>query len=142
MTTPLVKRCLIVDDDELSCAMLSSVISKFARCDTAHNGKHALDLFQFSITGGRPYDLVCVDLAMPVMNGHALVRKIRHLEKLSGYDDHPTTIIVVSASSSPWDMAETILDGICDDYVVKPLRRDKLLDVLRKSGIVEEDYCE
>ncbi len=126
---------LIVDDDELSCMMLGNFLKKYARCDTARDGRQALEFFEHSVAVASPYRLICVDLAMPLMNGHALVRKIRELEKI--HDLARTKLFVISSSSSPWDMADTVLENISDDYVVKPFRAAELAALLKKHGLIE-----
>jgi CheY-like chemotaxis protein len=129
------KHCLVVDDDQMSRTMLANFVSQFARCDIAPDGRHGLELFEHSLRNARPYEVVFLDLAMPVMNGHVLIRKIRELESRQPAGYLPTKIFVISFSSSPWDMAETVLDKIADDYMVKPFSRAKLVQLLIKHGL-------
>ncbi len=132
------KRFLIVDDDELSCKILADVFSEFADCDTAANGRAGYELFVKAIIDGRPYDLICSDIIMPEMNGHEMVFQIRAREEslpITGYIR--TRIFMISASGSPDDMTQAILDNDCDDYIVKPFHRDKLKSLLHKYELLE-----
>ena len=86
------KRFLVVEDEEMSRIMLTDILSMYAPTDSAVNGKDGLQLFEKSVNCGDPYDLVCVDLMMPLMNGLALIRGIRKIEvdnPLFGSHDHP-----------------------------------------------------
>ena len=127
-------RCLIIDDDPLCRAMLTNFFC--ARCDLAADGQQGLTLFEKSLSTGLTYDLICLDLAMPVMSGHMLIRRIRELSNdPSRAASVQSKIFVISASSSPWDMAEALLDNFADDYLIKPLHHEKLLALLEKHGL-------
>ena len=129
-------RFLIVDDDEMSSMMLANFLQKYAPCDVCGNGLEGLERFDISLRNGVPYDLVCIDLAMPIMNGHVLLRKIRELEaERARTAGGRVKIFIVSASNSPWDMADTVLDNIADDYIVKPFTGRNLVTLLDKHNL-------
>jgi two-component system chemotaxis response regulator CheY len=132
------KRYLIVEDDEMSREMLRDFLSEFAPCEVAENGLEGLILFENSLLANNPYSLLCIDLMMPEMNGLALIRKIRELEKTHMISmESRTKIFVISASDSTWDKADLMLDGLCDDYIVKPFNRSVLMADLYKNKIVD-----
>jgi two-component system chemotaxis response regulator CheY len=131
------KRYLVVDDDELGRLILQEFLSEFAPCDCAVNGREALEFFEKALEGGSPYDLICVDLVMPEMNGLAFIRKIRAIEKTHPfYTDHRTKIFVISASDSQWDKADLILDNLCEDFISKPFNRNALRANLLKNDLI------
>jgi two-component system chemotaxis response regulator CheY len=128
---------LVIDDDIVSRWMLRDFLVTFASCDVAENGKEGLLLFETALADGDPYKLLCVDLIMPEMNGLALIRKIRDLEKNNPlFAEYRTKIFVISASDSAWDKADLLLDNLCDDYIVKPFNRESLKTKLRYHGLV------
>ena len=130
------ERYLIVDDEEMGRYMLQAFLSEFALCDVAENGNEALRLFEKAQLEGKPYDLLCVDLIMPGMNGIALIRKIRELERIdSVYVGVRSKIFVITASDSAWDKADLLLENLCDDYIVKPFNRESLKDDLYKHEL-------
>lgn len=132
-------RYLVVDDEDMGRLMLSDFLSEFASCDVAANGKEGLALFEDAIKEGNPYSLLCIDLIMPEMNGLALIRKIRDMEQSQALSsDSRTKIFVITASDSPWDKADLLLDNLCDDYIVKPFDRDSLMEKLRQSDLVAD----
>jgi two-component system chemotaxis response regulator CheY len=133
------KRFLIVDDDELSRTILWDFFSEFASCDTAENGYEAIKLFKKAVIDGAPYDLVCTDINMPVSDGHDLIKKIRECEAAYPIINYMRTkIFVISVSGSAADMTHALLDGDCDDYVVKPFHRERLKSLLENYGLLEK----
>jgi DNA-binding response OmpR family regulator len=47
-----------------------------------------------------------------------------------------TKIFVISASDSPWDKADLLLDNLCDDYITKPFNRNLLMASLQSNGLI------
>ena len=132
------KRYLIVDDDEINRLMLHDFLSEFAKCDLAENGKEGLNFFEKALAERDPYDLLCIDLMMPEMNGLALIRKIRGIEKThNGAGDVRTKVFVITSSDSIWDRSDLVLDNLCDEYIVKPFCRGVLLTDLHKNILVD-----
>ena len=117
-------KILIVEDDDISRLMLRDILAKLAECHVAVNGKEGVKMFEDGVVNGRPYDVILMDLMMPEMNGHTLVRLIREYEAKTVMPR--TKVIVITACNSPWEMSEMILDGWCDEYIVKPFDRDRI----------------
>lgn len=132
------KRFLVVEDDELSRKILENFLEEFSECDSAPDGKVGYELFKKAIVDGRPYDLICADVNMPVLDGHKMVSFIRAREKsLPIIDSVRTKIFMISSSSSPEDMTQAILDNDCDDYIVKPFHRETLEALLRRNNLLD-----
>lgn len=131
------KRYLIVDDDDMSRLMLKEFLAEVAECDMAVNGRDGLGMFEKALSEGRPYDLVCIDLIMPEMNGLAMVRKVREVEKTYPiFTDFRTKVFVITANDSPWDKADLVFENLCDDYIVKPFSRDSMLEKLVGNQLI------
>ncbi len=69
-------KCLIVEDDFTARKLLLACLSKHAECDVAVNGKEAIQAFYTAIKE-KPYDLLCLDIYMPEMDGQEALRVIR-----------------------------------------------------------------
>lgn len=131
------KRLLIVDDETLIREILLDYMSDFCECDQAENGKIALDKYIQAIDEGKPYDVIFLDIYMPVMDGHDLLKSIRdHESELSIPDEKRIKAIVISTGSSPRIVADTFFDDMCDDYIIKPFKLDSLMIVLNKYGLI------
>ena len=90
--------------------------------ETAADGRAGLDAF----TGGA-YDLVLMDVHMPVMDGFAATRAIRAWEGAQGRP--PTPIVALTASAMAEDVRQA-LDAGCDAHLAKPLKKAALLAAL------------
>jgi two-component system chemotaxis response regulator CheY len=132
-------RALIVDDDFYSRSMLHDMLRAFADCDIAVNGEEAVYAFKQSLENGTPYDLVCLDLVMPEMDGQQALREIRALE--AEYGTHPTQetkVIVITMLDDKKETHDAFFLGEATSYLVKPVEQDKLLAELRSLKLVDE----
>ena len=91
------------------------------KIDFADNGKEALDMF-----GSTRYDLILMDVQMPVMDGIKTTTKMREIEKSTGTH---TPIIAITANALLGDRESCLAAGM-DDYVSKPFRIEKLIELL------------
>jgi CheY-like chemotaxis protein len=91
--------------------------------DTASNGKEALDKF-----GTASYDLILMDIQMPIMSGLIAAEKIRTLE--ASTNTH-VPIIAITANAMLGDKEKCISAGI-DDYISKPFQPSALIDKIKK----------
>ena len=133
-------RCLVVDDDELGRELLILNLQGIAICDTAVNGREALDKFIASRQNDSPYDLIFLDIVMPVMDGHEAAKAIRHIEQEEGITTgNRVNIIVLSSLNTPKDIIESYVAVQSAAHLVKPVKPEKLLKTLRKLELVPEE---
>jgi len=92
--------------------------------DTATNGKEALDKF-----GKTSYDLILMDIQMPVMSGLVAAEKIRALE--ASTNTH-VPIIAITANAMLGDKENCISAGI-DDYISKPFQPSALIETIKRN---------
>lgn len=121
------KRILVVDDNVSNTSMLVSLLDPLGfRVDTASNGEEAL-----SMAIERQPDLVLMDLVMPVMNGLEATRLMRANPQFDR-----TRIIGASASVTDSSHKNEFIE-VCDDFVIKPIRIDLLLEKIGSSLGIE-----
>jgi len=126
-------RSLIVDDDAMGRLMLASFLEELGHCDQAENGQQALELIDAAITAGSPYNLICLDIVMPIMDGTATLHGIRERDQQQGMR---TKVFMISACSSPQDIEDAFFEGDCDDYVVKPFQREAVTQMLQRHKLI------
>lgn len=133
-------RCLLVDDDDFSRAMLALQLKQYAVCDIAVDGNEGVDKFRKSIEEGNPYDLIFLDIVMPGLDGHGAAKAIRQIEADRGIPvDKGINIIVMSSLSTPQDIIQAYVSAQSAAHLVKPVSPEKLIKTLKKLELITED---
>lgn len=131
-------KTLIIDDDFTSRKLLSKILSKYGETDVAVDGKEAVKAFKISLDENNPYDLLCLDIMMPEMNGQETLKEIRRLENEKGiYGLDGVKIIMVTALSDSQNICTAFREQ-CEAYIIKPIEKDKLLKKLYDFKLVSE----
>jgi len=129
-------RTLIVEDDLTSRLLLQTILSRYGECHVAINGKEAVEAFRLSQQEGKRYDLICMDIMMPEMDGQAALREIRALEEGAGIlSSSGAKIIMVTALDDVKNVVSSF-QSLCDAYVFKPVDTTQLLNHLKSLALV------
>lgn len=129
---------LIVEDDFASRKLLQTILAPYGHCDTAANGKEAVDAFRLAWDEDRPYDLICLDIMMPEMDGQEVLREVRNYEDQRGVPDSDRAkVIMTTAAGDRQNVVEAATAGI-EAYLVKPIDRQRLLDEVGRLGLLGE----
>jgi len=110
------------------------MLSKFGECHVAVNGEEAISAFKDSFTA--QYDLVCLDINMPIKNGMEALKEMREFENTIGVASPGFVKIIMTTGL---DDKRNILDSFkeqCDGYLIKPIHADKLSELLTSLGLV------
>ena len=127
-------RFLIVDDSPVIRLVLQRILVSYGTCDLAKDGTEALEAHALSLSEGRPFDLVCLDIGLPGIQGSEVLARLRELEaKTPG--SVRTRVIVITASTELGDVEAFHKQG-ADGYVVKPVNKDKLIEYLKNFGLL------
>ena len=129
-------RILIAEDDLASRKFLFEVLSSHGTCDLTVDGIEALDAFLLAWDEGRPYELVCLDIMMPKVDGIKALKTIRDIEKQKGIaDSDRVKVIMTTALTNTNSVYEAYSIG-CEAYAAKPIDVEKLAEVLRKLKLI------
>ena len=119
-------RVLLVEDNETNRRLVAGMLLGVdADLTSAENGLEGVEAFT-----REPFDVVLMDLQMPVMDGYTATRKIRELEAQRRL--RPTPVVVVSAHTRPRDIRESLAAG-ADVHVAKPIDLARLLATMTRA---------
>ena len=128
-------KIMIIDDDAASLKVLALLMRKYGDITTASNGPASREIINKSFETEEYFDLFLIDIMMPEINGHELLEEIRsNEEKIK--KENPSKIVMVSALSDADNIMQAF-ENKCDAYIVKPVRKEKLVDELAKLNIHE-----
>jgi two-component system, sensor histidine kinase and response regulator len=127
-------RILVAEDNPVNRQLAVRILQKRGhRADTAANGRIALDMIEKAPAA---YDVVLMDVQMPVLDGLAATITIRQRERASG---HRLPIVAMTAHAMKGDRERCLASGM-DEYLAKPVNPDALIAVVeRTAGIAAED---
>ncbi len=119
------KRVLVVDDNEINLEIVRKILySRNIEVVSAKNGQEAVDLFRRE--NGR-YDLILMDILMPVMDGLEAARRIRAMRDIPGAAQVP--IVAMTANAFRENFEESFNAGM-DAHLVKPIEPERLIMVM------------
>ena len=129
-------KILIADDDPGSRILLSDLLSTYGTCRSVSNGKEAVCEFRQALLNSRPYDLVCLDIMMPAMDGPAALRAIREMEVREDKSVTGNTKIIMVSSLQVDDLCDRNLNAPWNLYLSKPVSPSILEDGLRSLDLL------
>ncbi len=128
-------KILIVEDDFTCRKLLQMFLSEYGDCFVAINGHKAVEAVREALDEGQPYDLICLDIMMPEMDGHEALEAIRQIENergIAGLDG--VKVIMTTALGDSKNVIGAFRTG-CEAYIVKPIGKEKLLEEMEKLGL-------
>lgn len=129
-------KCLVIDDDFDSRRLLQKILHPFAYVDVATDGEEGVLAFHQALKENDPYQLITLDLVMPNSDGQQALREIREIEKEMGIPEkNGVKIIVVSGLDDNQEIHDTFFLGKATSYMVKPIRRQILLEEVENLGL-------
>jgi two-component system, chemotaxis family, chemotaxis protein CheY len=130
-------KTLIAEDDLTSRLILQEFLKNYGTSHVVVTGKEAVDAACLAMDIGEPYDLICLDIMMPEMDGQQALKEIRALEEARGILSSRGARIIMITTLNDVKNVNAAFMSLCDAYVTKPLQKAKILDELRKLKLVE-----
>lgn len=122
---------LIVEDDFTSRLLLQKLLAPYGETHIAVNGRKAVEACSLARAAGQPYDLICLDIMMPEMDGHSVLKAIHDQEEAAGLAASKRARVIMMTASATEQSVRMACRERCDGYMVKPIEKAKLLDLLR-----------
>ena len=113
------KRILVAEDNDSNFILMSYILKKFFQFDRARNGKEAVEMVDKA-----PYDIVLMDIKMPVMDGLEATKLIKE-----SYPDLPVVALTANAFDNDRQLA---FDAGCIDFLSKPVSSESCLATIKK----------
>jgi two-component system chemotaxis response regulator CheY len=125
------------EDELTSRLILQDLLSKYGDCHVAVNGFEAVAAFRSALQSRKGYDLICMDVRMPVMDGTEAVQQIRSIEEHTGILLSNAVKIFMTTSIQDIKTVATSFKALCDTYLIKPVEGARLNEHMRAFGLLD-----
>ena len=127
-------RILIAEDDFASRKAILKFLSAYGECDVTVDGMEAIDAFMMALEEEDPYDLICLDVMMPVMDGYQALKNIRDIEREHNVDPADQARVIMTTALNEEKNVKKAFELGCTVYCAKPIDLEKLKDMCQKLG--------
>lgn len=132
-------RVLVVDDDPASRYILATYLTGVAECTLCASGAEAVESIRKSFAAGFAFDVVFLDIIMPLMDGHETLARIREVEQAVGIPpERQVRAIMVTSMDDESNTMTAFFDGQVSAYLIKPPNRSDLLKKLSILGLIPQ----
>ena len=129
-------KTLIAEDDAASRKFLYKLLAEYGECDLVVDGLEAVDAYMMSVKEKNPYDLICLDIMMPKVDGVRALKAIRDLEKQNGVDVEKRAKIIMTTVLAESEFVQKAFEYECDGYASKPIETGRFLEVLQNMKLI------
>ena len=129
-------KILLAEDDFVTRKFMTDFLSKYGECDVTVDGMEAVDAFMMALEDEEPYDLVCLDIMMPTMDGYQALMGIRNLEKERNITGDKQAVIIMTTALNEEKNVKMAFELGCTVYSGKPIDKDKFEQVLKKFNLI------
>jgi two-component system chemotaxis response regulator CheY len=128
-------RILIAEDDLTSRKFMYKLLSDYGQCDLVVDGLEAVEAYILALKEENPYQLICMDVMMPKVDGVRALQAIRHFENQKGIIQEKKAKIVMTTVLAESNFVQSAFEYGCDAYAAKPINTTKFLEVIHKLGL-------
>ena len=131
-------KILIAEDDLASRRFLSKFLAQYGEVDLVVDGLEALDAYLMAVKEKIPYDLICLDIMMPKVDGVKVLKAIRDFETKQGVVSEQRVKVIMTTALAETDYVKQAFEIGCEAYAAKPIDTNKLLEVIKKLGLIDK----
>lgn len=132
-------KILIAEDDFASRKFMLKFLSNYGECDVTVDGMEAVDAFLMALEDGEGYDLVTLDIMMPVLDGYQALKAIRDIERERGIPEEKMAKIIMTTALNEGRNVKKAFELGCTVYSGKPINQEKFEGVLKKFGMMPKN---
>lgn len=125
-------KILIAEDDLASAVYFKKVLSAYGECSVATDGLQTIEEFIRAYEAETPYNLVCLDIMLPRMDGIQVLDMIQ--ETLGQSRKNSETKIIMISALNDHETVEHVAEGGCDAFLWKPVSIERIEFVLKELG--------
>ena len=129
-------KILLAEDDFVTRKFMVNFLSKYGECDVTVDGMEAVDAFMMALEDEEPYDLVCLDIMMPVMDGYQALVAIRKLEKEKNISEDKAVKVIMTTALIEERNVKMAFELGCTIYSGKPINQDRFEQALKKLNLI------
>ncbi|MCI8875688.1 MAG: response regulator [Lachnospiraceae bacterium] len=129
-------KILLAEDDFASRKFMDKYLSQYGECDATVDGEEAVNAYLMALEDEEPYDLICLDVMMPVMNGYQALEAIRKDEAERGVEKEDRVKIIMATALSGERVVDKAKKLECEAYAGKPIDVEEFDNILRNLGLI------
>ncbi len=129
-------RTLLAEDDFASRKFMEKYLSQYGECDVTVDGEEAVNAYMIAMEDGNPYDLICLDVMMPVLDGYQVLKAIRNMEAERGIKKADRVKIIMTTALNEERNVKKAFELECEAYSGKPIDVERFDQVLEKLGLI------
>ncbi|MDE5966743.1 MAG: response regulator [Lachnospiraceae bacterium] len=128
-------KILIAEDDLANIKFLSKLLGRHGDVTVAEDGIKAVDIFVSALNDGVPYDLVCMDIMMPKLDGYKALQNIRDAELKAGLRKYERSKVIMTSALDEAAASEKVCQDY-DAYMCKPIDIHDFERIIRNIGLL------
>ena len=132
-------RALIAEDDVVSRKFLTKLLKKYGTVDITVDGEEAVNAFRYALEDREYYDLVCLDIMMPKLDGIQVLCKMREMEDGLELAEEKCAKIIMTTALSEKENIQKAFDCGCAGYAEKPINAKEFCQVLKRMELIHDE---
>lgn len=130
-------RILIAEDDLASRKFMYKFLSQYGDCDITVDGIETIDAFLMAWDEKKPYDLICLDIMMPKLDGLKALKIIRDMELQRRIEVSNRVKVIMTTALNEKNMVLNSFETGCEAYASKPIDTVKFVEVMKRLGLLD-----
>ena len=129
-------KSLVVEDEFVARSVLQRFLARYGECDVAVDGSEAVAAVDSALQEGAAYEVVCLDIGLPKMDGQGVLERIRELELQRGIQLGQGCRVIMTTATTAKDHVIGAFRGGADAYLTKPISLGALAQELRTLRVL------